>query len=176
MRPGLLCGLACCAGLLVTVPAGAKEDPKAKRAVPDKATAKAPKLTAVPGFKAGIAAIVSDKSSAPSYAWSDVDRSHLVDQFRLPAANQDEQQSSEPLPSRIVDLVRRHDTMRSTSFGFDGGSQNLGPPVDAAARLPEVVAYHMSEVGACYGLMPNVSCNTIGGDDLNVRLALAYDF
>ena len=59
---------------------------------------------------------------------------------------------------------------------IDGGTANLGPPKDAVARAAEVVAYKLAEANSCNGLMPGVECNTIGGDDVSVRLALALNF
>jgi hypothetical protein len=175
MGPKLLCGFACCANLLAA-PAAAKDDSRARLLVPAKPVATAPTLTSLPNFRNGIAAIVADKATMPNFVLADVDRSRLVDQFRLSEGSaKGSQSSAAPLPDKVVNLVRRREA-RGMSFGFDGGSANLGPPVDDAARPAEVVAYHLSETSTCWGLMPGVDCNTIGGDDYNVRLALALDF
>jgi hypothetical protein len=175
MRPALLCGLTCCASLIIVTSALAKEPGAAKPKVRGKAAVAVSSLQVIPSFKGGIAAIIANRATLPVYVWSDIDRSRLVDQFRLPDGKQRTAAPTEPLTSVIVDKVRRREA-RGMSFGLDGGSANLGPPVDAAARPAEVVAYHLSEASTCNGLMPNVDCNTIGGDDYTVRLALALNF
>lgn len=174
MGPRLLCGLACCASLLLTMPVGAKDPPKAKRA-PSASTAAALSTLDLARFKNKAAAIIADTSTISGRAWSDIDRDRVVAQFRLTGS---EQAENAPVPrstSLISKMKRREDT-RGMTFGFDGGSANLGPPVDAAARPAEVVAYKLSEASTCNGLMPGVDCSTIGGDDVSVRLALALNF
>lgn len=174
MGPRLLCGLACCAGLLLTMPVGAKDTPKAKR----KPVATKVVVTPLPGilgFKDKAVAIIADKSTIPGRAWSDIDRDRVISQFRLTGGSEADQ-SPAPRSSSLIDKVKRREDMRGMTFGFDSGSQNLGPPVDASARSAEVVAYKLSEASTCNGLMPGVDCSTIGGDDVSVRLALALNF
>lgn len=174
MGPRLLCGLACCAGLLITMPVGAKDAPKAKRK-PVATKVVAGPLPHMLSFKAKAVAIIADKSTVPGRAWSDIDRDRVVSQFRLSGGNEADQ-SATPRTSSLIDKVKRREDTRGMTFGFDSGSQNLGPPVDASARSAEVVAYKLSEASTCNGLMPGVDCNTIGGDDVSVRLALAFNF
>lgn len=174
MGPRLLCGLACCAGLLLTVPVGAKDTPKAKRK-PSATKAVITPLPAVPGFKTKTVAIIADRAGIPGRARSDIDRDRVVSQFRLMSGGEPDQSTTPRIASLIGKVKRREDT-RGMTFGFDSGSQNLGPPVDASARSAEVVAYKLSEASTCNGLMPGVDCSTIGGDDVSVRLALAFNF
>ncbi len=175
MGPRLLCGLAACASLFFfSVSALAREArqdgaPKKPRA----ATPEPPGPRDGLSFQDGIAAIIGKPTE--KRAWADIDRSRVVDQFRLPEGTQERQTTDAPVSS-LVGMMRRQDSRRGLSFGFDGGSANLGPPSDAAARSAEVVAYQLSEASACNGLMPGVSCDTIGGDDKSVRLALSYNF
>lgn len=174
MGPRLLCGLACCANLLFVTPAWAKDLPKAKH-TPSAAKAVAEPVPDLSHFRNKAAAIIADTSAIPSRAWSDIDRDRVVTQFRLTGDNEMHEPSALRSTSLISKMKRREDT-RGMTFGFDGGSANLGPPVDAAARPAEVVAYKLSEASTCNGLMPGVDCSTIGGDDVSVRLALALNF
>lgn len=174
MGPRLLCGLACCAGLLLTVPVGAKDTPKAKRKPGTTKTVVTP-LPAVPGFKTKAVAIIADKAGSTGRARSDIDRDRVVSQFRL-MSDSEPDQSTAPRIASLIDKVKRREDKRGMTFGFDSGSQNLGPPVDASARSAEVVAYKLSEASTCNGLMPGIDCSTIGGDDVSVRLALAFNF
>ena len=172
MGPRLVCGLAACASLFCTPMAQARDIAAAK---PRAAAPKAPQSNLQKGglsFRDGIAAIIGKPME--KRAWSDIDRSRVVDQFRLPEGTQ--QPAMDAPVSSLVGMVLRQDRKRGLSFGLDGGSPNLGPPVDPAARPAEVVAYQLSGASACVGLMPGVSCDTIGGDDTSVRLALAYNF
>jgi hypothetical protein len=177
MGPKLLCGLACCASLLLTVPVGAKDSPKAKR-TPSAAkvsTVSAPDLLL---FKNKAVAIIADTSvpgTVPGRAWSDIDRDRMVMQFRLTGSEAAYEAPVSRSTSLISKMKRREDA-RGMTFGFDRGSANLGPPADAAARPAEVVAYKLSEASTCNGLMPGIDCSTIGGDDMSVRLALALNF
>ncbi|HEY1125418.1 MAG TPA: hypothetical protein VGE65_07275 [Sphingobium sp.] len=174
MGPRLLCGLACCAGLLLTVPVGAKDMHKAKHA-PSAAKASSASIPDLSRFKDKLAAIIGDTSTIPGRAWSDIDRDRAVAQFRL-AGGDEVDDAPVPRSTSFIRKMKRRDDARGMNFGFDGGSRNLGPPVDAAARSAEVVAYKLSEASTCNGLMPGVDCNTIGGDDVSVRLALAFNF
>lgn len=174
MGPRLLCGLACCVGLLLTMPVGAKNSSKAKR-TPSAAKAAAVPTPDLSRFKNKAAAIIADTSTISGRAWSDMDRGRAVTQFRLTGSDKADDAPVPRSTSLISKMKRREDT-RGMTFGFDGGSANLGPPVDAAARQAEVVAYRLSEASTCNGLMPGVDCSTIGGDDVSVRLALALNF
>lgn len=174
MGPKLLCGLACCASLLLIMPVGAKDLPKAKR-TPSAGKAAAAPAPDLSRFKNKAASIIADTSTIPGYAWSDIDRDRVVTQFRLTGSDE---ANDAPLPrsTSLISKMKRREDARGMTFGFDGGSANLGPPVDAAARPAEVVAYKLSEASTCNGLMPGVDCSTIGGDDVSVRLALALNF
>ncbi|MBO9579797.1 MAG: hypothetical protein J7498_02795 [Sphingobium sp.] len=147
--------------------------PKAKRKPATTKIVAAP-LPVISDFKPKAAAIIADRSTIPGRAWSDMDRDR-VSQFRL-TGDSGLEQSPASRSSSLIDKVKRREDIRGMSFGFDSGSQNLGPPVDASARSAEVVAYKLSETSTCNGLMPGVDCNTIGGDDVSVRLALAFNF
>ncbi|MBO9670937.1 MAG: hypothetical protein J7485_10505 [Sphingobium sp.] len=155
------------------MPVGAKDTPKAKRKPVATKVVVTP-LPGVLGFKDKAIAIIADKSAIPGRAWSDIDRDRVISQFRLTGGEAD--QGAAPRSSSLIDKVKRREDTRGMTFGFDSGSQNLGPPVDAAARPAEVVAYKLSETSTCNGLMPGVDCSTIGGDDVSVRLALAFNF
>jgi len=174
MGPRLLCGLACCASFILTVPAGAKDTPPAK-VTSSPMMAPAASLTGLSSFKARAAAIIAATSTIPGRSWAGIDRDRAVSQFRLTGGDGADEAPTPRSTSLVSKMKRREDT-RGVSFGFDGGSANLGPPVDAAARPAEVVAYKLSEASTCNGLMPGVDCNTIGGDDVSVRLALALNF
>lgn len=173
MGPKLLCSLACCAGLLLVPPVGAKDmlQPMSTPVAQKMAVAPAPDLSL---FKRKVAAIIADSASIPG-AWSDTAHDRLATQFRL-KGDHEADKASVPLFTSLIGRVKRREDTRGMTFGFDGGSANLGPPVDAAARSAEVVAYKLSEASACNGLMPGVNCGTIGGDDVSVRLALALNF
>ncbi len=173
MGPGLLCGFALCAGIFVTNAAGARNASAKAHLVPAAGVHPVGKLSGSVRFNDRVAAIVARKSRDNGRTWADIDRTRLVDQFRLTDGLQPQAQV-QPLAS-MVEKVKR-DPRRGMSFGLDGGSANLGPPVDPVARPAEVVAYQLSEASACTGLMPGVTCSTIGGDDVSVRLALALNF
>lgn len=174
MGPRLLCGLACCAGLLLTVPVGAKEMHRAKH-MPSAAKASGASVRDHPRFKDKLAAIIADTSIIPGQASPDMDRARVVAQFRLVGGDEGDE-APVPRSASFIRKMKRRDDARGMNFGFDGGSRNLGPPVDAVARSAEVVAYKLSEASTCNGLMPGVDCSTIGGDDVSVRLALAFNF
>jgi hypothetical protein len=161
------------------VPAGARDLPKASsrpaRAAAQDTTSSFEQSGGSQRFKDRVAAIIADSSTVQGRAWSDVDRDRVVDQFRLPDPGQ-WQQVPKPAMRSLASRVIRDETTRGMTFGLDGGTANLGPPVDPAARAAEVVAYRLSEASTCNGLMPGVDCNTIGGDDVSVRLALAFNF
>lgn len=174
MGPRLLCGLACCASFLLTVPVGAKDSLPAKStSSPIKAAASS--LSNLSSFKARAAVVIAGTSTIPGRSWAGIDRDRAVAQFRLTAADEADE-APVPLSTSLINKMKRRQDARGMTFGFDGGGANLGPPVDAAARPAEVVAYKLSEASTCNGLMPGVDCNTIGGDDVSVRLALALNF
>lgn len=176
MGPRLLCGLACCASLIITLPLAAKDMPKAKSLPAAKASeASGAPVADLARFRAKAAAIIGDMSTAPGQAWSGIARDRVVAQFRLTGQG-DGMDAPVPRSTSLIGKMKRRDDARGMNFGFDGGSPNLGPPVDASARSAEVVAYRLSEASTCNGLMPGVDCNTIGGDDVSVRLALAFNF
>ena len=173
MGPRLLCGLACCASFFLTMPVGAKDSlPPKSTSSPLKASSS---LAGLPSFKARAAAVIAGTSTIPGRGWAGIDRDRAVSQFRLTAADEADEAPA-PLSTSLINKMKRRQDTRGMTFGFDGGGANLGPPVDAAARPAEVVAYKLSEASTCNGLMPGVDCNTIGGDDVSVRLALALNF
>ncbi len=177
MGPRLVCGLAICASLFLAISAQAREARREGAAAGKPRAATPPPGTALQqgglSFRDGISAIIAKPTERR--AWSDIDRSRVVEQFRLPDGTQAPQTTDAPV-STLIDMVRRQDSRRGLSFGIDGGSANIGPPVDAAARSAEVVAYQLAEASSCNGLMPGMSCDSIGGDDKGLRLALAYNF
>jgi hypothetical protein len=159
------------------MPVGAKESPKAKH--PSSiAKAMPAAIPDISRFKNKAAAIITDTSTVPGTipgrGWSN-NRDRAVTQFRL-TGNDGADEAPVPRSASLISKMKRREDTRGMTFGFDGGSANLGPPADAAARPAEVVAYRLSEASTCNGLMPGVDCSTIGGDDVSVRLALALNF
>ncbi len=148
------------------MPVGAKDPPKAKRAPSAAKTAIAP-VPDLSRFKNKAAAIIAETSTIPDRAWSDIDRSLGMTQFRLTGSDETNE-APVPRSTSLISKMKRREDARGMTFGSDGGSANLGPPIDAAARPAEVVAYRLSEASTCNGLMPGVDCSTIGGDDVSV--------
>lgn len=181
MGPRLLCGLASCAGLLLIVPAQAKDAPAKPLAnKPDSAEDDATKPQPNQRFREGVAAIVAGKPVGTGPASSDIDRDRIADHFRLPDGRLESRQSSGPMVWSVTSraMVDRATLQRGVSLVVDGGAASLAPSSEMMQeRSGRVVEYELNAAGACAGLMPTVACtSTVNGDDSMVRLALAYNF